>query len=688
MKKRFLPYYFLLILTVVFCSIFAMACTTESDAEQTTVRVVFSQNYKDAPEAQVVSLQKGELVEKPDDPVRDGYKFGYWATNVAGNVEYDFSTPVEGNLRLFAKWLLSEASFTFVYNNGSEPTTQVVEVGEKVQRPETDPIRTNYLFTGWYSDQACTKLYDFNQEVTENISVYAGWKQTDATVTAVLYGDVTQDLGKVAIGEKLTRPADPVRADYRFTGWYSDRLCTTEYDFESVINSDVTIYAGWEQVKVTITLQPNYEGATATTLKADVGTTISGTDIDEPERTGYDFTGWYEDAEATSEFDFASVLNENITLYAGWERKTFTISFEPNGGSDVPAQSVKFEDKVELVEPTKSGYSFEGWYTDSALTNVYDFDAPVESSFTLYAKWLKNSGEVTDKQLIYDLNYDTDNKIFATVDFGTKTSLIPATAGPKDDPERFGYVFAGWYEDAACTAKANLRKSVKDTTTFYAKWNKTYTFEAEYTDLTDVPWNGTSDNGSGFSGLGSSIRDASTLVNAAELVGNVSGGYFVQKLFNPESILTFHVTSDKTVENVSISIRISADLYDLMFEGTQKYTIEVNGTKYYLDQNLTGAYSEGAQSGLENKRPFENCFITASADLKEGDNIIRLIPSNTDAVVGTIWALAPMVDCIYISADANLSWTKEYTKPEQVGHTWEQVEASYAVTKLWDYEGE
>lgn len=71
----------------------------------------------------------------------------------------------------------------------------------------------------------------------------------------------------------------------------------------------------------------------------------------------------------------------------------FPIYFNSNGGSAVNPQYAVVGQKVtEPSDPTKSGYAFNGWYTDEALTTAYDFDEEVtdtELGFTLYASWLE-----------------------------------------------------------------------------------------------------------------------------------------------------------------------------------------------------------------------------------------------------------------------------------------------------------
>ena len=69
------------------------------------------------------------------------------------------------------------------------------------------------------------------------------------------------------------------------------------------------------------------------------------------------------------------------------------VTFESNGGSSVPMQTVKVGNKaIEPAQPTKDGYTFGGWYKESSLLNRYSFDQPVTQHMTLYAKWIPGNG--------------------------------------------------------------------------------------------------------------------------------------------------------------------------------------------------------------------------------------------------------------------------------------------------------
>ena len=135
-----------------------------------------------------------------------------------------------------------------------------------------------------------------------------------------------------------------------------------------------------------------------------------------PAKEGAAFTGWFKEAACTTAWNFnKDVVTENLTLYAGWKVADFTVTFETNGGSEVAPQGVLRGALVkEPVSPFKAGMMFAGWYTDAELTQLYDFNAPVTSDLTLYAKWTEEM-DITREALeelveeatsLLDYNYD------------------------------------------------------------------------------------------------------------------------------------------------------------------------------------------------------------------------------------------------------------------------------------------
>ena len=86
-----------------------------------------------------------------------------------------------------------------------------------------------------------------------------------------------------------------------------------------------------------------------------------------------------------------SMPDSDVTVDVTFTAKDYTVTYESNGGSMVPSQTVKYNETANKpADPTKSGYTFAGWYTEEKLTNKYDFATPVTGNITLYAKWTRN----------------------------------------------------------------------------------------------------------------------------------------------------------------------------------------------------------------------------------------------------------------------------------------------------------
>ena len=128
-----------------------------------------------------------------------------------------------------------------------------VNNGEKLDRESMDGIfgGGEYSVLGWYADEDCTKAFDFNQALTEDVTLYVKREKKFFTVTfSTGDGASKVDSQSVKYGELPTKPADPTRKGYAFAGWFADEDCTIEYDFDSksmAIGCDVTLYAKWEK---------------------------------------------------------------------------------------------------------------------------------------------------------------------------------------------------------------------------------------------------------------------------------------------------------------------------------------------------------------------------------------------------------------------------------------------------------
>ena len=115
---------------------------------------------------------------------------------------------------------------------------------------------------------------------------------------------------------------------------------------------------------------------------------------DPMQRTGYNFTGWYYDEGLTQKLEgryLPSDLAGSLDLYAGWTPIVYRITYRLNGGTNAADQIISYTIETAtftLREPTREGYIFEGWYTDSLFTNpIVEIAKGNTGDKTLYAKW-------------------------------------------------------------------------------------------------------------------------------------------------------------------------------------------------------------------------------------------------------------------------------------------------------------
>lgn len=148
-----------------------------------------------------------------------------------------------------------------------------------------------------------------------------------------------------------------------------------------------------------------------------------------PTRAGYTFNGWYFDKDFKNPFNPSAAIFKSITLYAKWTRaETFTVTYDLGYVDQVQKLEVTWGALAENRAPSRAGYVFAGWFTDSQLTKPYDFTLPVTSNLTLHAKWVKESDASS-----YDL-----------ADF-----RIGDDAAAWKYPTKRGKAFAGWFTDAS-----------------------------------------------------------------------------------------------------------------------------------------------------------------------------------------------------------------------------------------------
>ena len=267
------------------------------------------------------------------------------------------------------------------------------------------PTRTGYTFEGWYAEaDFTTKVTEIAKGSTGDKTFYAKWSIVKYTVTYKLNGgknnannpttyDVTSD--EIAL-------KNATRTGYTFSGWYTEDGAKGKV---SRINrgstGHIVLYAHWTANKYTIVLNGN--GATSGTMAKRTATYDKALKLSSNtyKRTGYTFDGWNtrKDGKGKAYKNKASVKNlsakagAKVTLYAQWKPVKYKITYKLNGGKNNSGNPKTYDvttATIKLKTPTKKGYTFAGWFSDSKFKKkVTQIAKGSTGNRTLYAKWVK-----------------------------------------------------------------------------------------------------------------------------------------------------------------------------------------------------------------------------------------------------------------------------------------------------------
>ena len=183
--------------------------------------------------------------------------------------------------------------------------------------------------------------------------------------------------------------------------------------------------------------------------------------------TGYTFKGWATSASATSAMysggQTISVVSDT-TLYAVWQASTptqYIITFDSQGGTAVSPKTITAGEQVgTLPTSTKSGNTFDGWYTAiSGGTKVTTATVP-SSNVTYYAHW---TATVTNYTVTFDPSGGSVSEATRQVASGAQVGTLPT-------PTRSGYTFNGWFTSSTGGTQINASRTITGNVTFYAQW--------------------------------------------------------------------------------------------------------------------------------------------------------------------------------------------------------------------------
>lgn len=292
---------------------------------------------------------------------------------------------------------------------------------------------------------------------------------------------------------------NPTREGYEFAGWYTDEdYKHAVTSLSGITENEIELYAKWNAEEYTITYM---DGTTVVnTIAVTYGSKYKMPA--QPTKEGYKFLGWYTEEVAGEEITEAVEVELKAAkiLYAHWNQNFYEITYHLDGGKNAEENPKKHskDEVLNLYAPSREGYQFAGWYTDTEYKNsAAGLNGITENQIELYAKWqqivpvpenpdIKNpatsdtnipeTSDITVPEteesklsetaatckITYKLNKGTNNKKNPTKISSNESVTLKA-------PTRKKYTFAGWYVN---NKKVTRLSKVRNAVTVTAKWTK------------------------------------------------------------------------------------------------------------------------------------------------------------------------------------------------------------------------
>ena len=383
-------------------------------------------SYGGTPVPPAQKVEYGLTATKPDDPTLKGHTFAFWylGEDEQTATAYNFGTPVTENITLTAKWNINKYTVTFDSNGGTPvPPAQKVEYGLTAAEPTSAPTKTGYTFDGWYLGD---EKYDFSDAVEQDITLKAQWKLNTYIIASTLRINGNEPVKETG---KTYSWSHRYGGDYGVTIDYTDMFKalkdkTLEVDAENkpydaeiklcfpgssnLFNEAILTYGqdggGWNPgVKNTAYIWGYATTSYEVIFDSDGGSAVDTKIVkygekavkpEDPTMKGYNFLGWFD--KDGNPFDFDTQITHKTELTARWEKKTYTVTFDPNGGEVEPtSKTVTFDAAYgDLPTPTRAHHTFKGWYLGTDKVTEATIVKTAENH-TLRAAWSRSYHALT-----------------------------------------------------------------------------------------------------------------------------------------------------------------------------------------------------------------------------------------------------------------------------------------------------
>lgn len=303
---------------------------------------------------------------------------------------------IDADIDFYSEWTTITYTITYDGNNATSGSSRTQSGSSTYTIYNNWFQRTGYAFQYWtYSDEYDQEhIYRPGDRVTpkRNMTLYAFWLRA-YTITYHANGGTgaPSEQTKIHNVDLTLSSTVPTRSGYDFVNWYDG----TDYYSPGgtyTANSPASLYAQWRLKTYTISYYANGgTGAPSEQTKTHgVDLTLSSVI---PTRSGYDFVNWYDGTDYYSPGGTYRA-NSPASLYAQWRRKTYTVSYNANGGTGAPSAQTKTHGvdlTLSSTVPTNGNLRFMGWSTSSAASASAQYASGATYSgnddLALYAVW-------------------------------------------------------------------------------------------------------------------------------------------------------------------------------------------------------------------------------------------------------------------------------------------------------------
>lgn len=444
MKKFFVG------LALIFCLIL-VSCKTEIknykityhlDYENMTIEKQYSPNEV-IPNINILGSSK------------EGYELTAWYFDNNHTEIVTFPYTVTEDKDFWAEW--TRLYIVTLMNGTSTLKTEKVLAGKTFNNPGNPQITGVGTFKGWSSSKDEYVPYDFSTRIEADVVLYAFFEEpTPETITvSFMDGETLVEAKEIQKNSTVSQATAPVKTDYTFKGWSSNKDEYVEFDFETKLIENTTLYAFYtKSTEAPETVTVTFKNGNDVIDTATINKNASVESITAPTKTGYTFKGWSSKEDEFIEFDFTSKIEENISLYAFYEINTYTVTYKYNNITYTTQTATYNSVAVAPNNPIIPGYSFIEWCIDKNCETAYNFLSKITSDITLYAK----------------LEPVTTHTLTLIIDGKQSLVLINtnSTIDTVEIPTENGYEVT-WYKDSNYTTAFDSTTKITKDMTLYGK---------------------------------------------------------------------------------------------------------------------------------------------------------------------------------------------------------------------------